>query len=350
MQIKAPDYGLPNFLTVREIINGSFRPVATRYVSEKKSVFQDVHSEYLEIKDADLSYKHVVNLMNRNTSHYIHQPMEMHPCWWNLKKNSVDVNWYNSDDRRYIKFFDWDNKTHFFPAAISIVMPPEKGLSWVTYSGYSHDKNLKRAYLKSIYELIERDDFAAWWHKSLRISSLDNIRTPIIREMIAYIQKDDKRRCHLFRIPNEWGLYTIMCIIESSIFPQISIGLGTNSIIQNAIIHAIDECVGSYKGLLFGAFHGQINYSELNSINVMKHIEKTKTNIASSNSVSALNLKELMKRTGTYLTIINSQHGYTVKAFSTKLQPETLIDSTPLTSRLLLRTNKPLIKGSVPFW
>ncbi len=50
-----------------------------------------------------------------------------------------------------------------------------------------------------------------------------------------------------------------MCIIKSSDFPQISIGLGTNYEIQNAIIHAIDECVGTYKGLLFDAFHGQIN-------------------------------------------------------------------------------------------
>ena len=135
-----------------------------------------------------------------------------------------------------------------------------------------------------------------------------------------------------------------------SIFPQISIGLGTNSIKESAIIHAIDECVGSYKGLLFESFHGRINYSELNSRAVAKHIIKTKVSTTFSNSISNLNLEELMKNTETFFAIINSQCGYTVKAFSTKLQPETLVDTTPLTSRLLLRTNRPLIKGCMPFW
>lgn len=350
MQIKVPDYGLPNFLTVRDVINGSFRPVATKYIGENKNVSEDAHSEYLEVQDADLSCKHVVTLMNRNTSYYVHRPIDMHPCWWNLNKVSSDVDWYNSDDNRYVKFVDWNNEVHFFPAAISIVMPKEKGLSWVTYSGYSHDKKLEKAYLKAIYELIERDDFAAWWHKSLNIYLVDDWYSPLISEMMAYIQEGKKRRCQLFQIPNEWGLYTIMCIIESSIFPQISIGLGTNSIKESAIIHAIDECVGSYKGLLFESFHGRINYSELNSRAVAKHIIKTKVSTTFSNSISNLNLEELMKNTETFFAIINSQCGHTVKAFSTKLQPETLVDTTPLTSRLLLRTNRPLIKGCMPFW
>ncbi|MCI1523728.1 MAG: hypothetical protein LKH52_01130, partial [Lactobacillus crispatus] len=104
------------------------------------------------------------------------------------------------------------------------------------------------------------------------------------------------------------------------------------------------------RSLLFDAFHGQINYSELNSSKVIDHIKKTKANTIYSDCTLNMQLKELMKRTETYLTIINSKDGYTVKAFSTKLQPETLVNSTPLTSRLLLRTNKPLIRGCMPFW
>ncbi len=84
-------------------------------------------------------------------------------------------------------------KSIFFPAAISIVMPKEKGLSWVTYSGYSHDKKLEKAYLKAIYELIERDDFAAWWHKSLNIYLVDDWDSPLISEMMAYIQEGKKK-------------------------------------------------------------------------------------------------------------------------------------------------------------
>lgn len=57
-----------------------------------------------------------------------------------------------------------------------------------------------------------------------------------------------------------------------------------------------------------------------------------------------------MKKTQTYIACINSKNGYTVKAFSTLLQPETLVDTTPFTSRLLLRTMNPLKKGTIPFW
>lgn len=82
----------------------------------------------------------------------------------------------------------------------------------------------------------------------------------------------------------------------------------------------------------------------------MNHVKETKSNTIYPDCTLNMQLKELMKRTETYLTIINSKDGYTVKAFSTKLQPETLVNSTPLTSRLLLRTNKPLIRGCMPFW
>jgi hypothetical protein len=245
-----PDYGFPDFITIRDIVNGSFRPVATKYIGENRNVFEEAHSEYLEVQDADQSYKHIITMMNRNTSYFVHRPIDLHPCWWNLKKIPLDVNWYSSDDNRYIKFIDWNGRAHFFPAAISVVMPPEKGLSWVTYSGYSHDERLEDAYLKAVYELIERDDFAAWWHKSLTIYPVDYVEAPLISKMLTSINKNE-RQCYLYRIPNEWGLYTIMCIIKSPDFPQISIGLGTNYKIQNAIIHAMDECVGTYKGLLF---------------------------------------------------------------------------------------------------
>ena len=124
MQIKVPDYGLPNFLTVRDVINGSFRPVATKYIGENKNVSEDAHSEYLEVQDADLSCKHVVTLMNRNTS----RPIDMHPCWWNLNKVSSDVDWYNSDDNRYVKFVDWNNEVHFFQLRYQLLCLKKKVL------------------------------------------------------------------------------------------------------------------------------------------------------------------------------------------------------------------------------
>lgn len=344
-----PSFGFPNFLTRRRNINGNFRPCATTF-QDSDILNRKVQNEWQEIHDANNSEKKIITWHSQYTSPYIFRPYRLVPDFWNTKTKS-DCQWYFSKDERYIDFRNWEDTQFLIPAAISVVLPIGEGLSWVTYSGYAHDANLKRAKQKALFELIERDDFAAWWHKNLRISPVDVGNSPLCTEMITSIHQNKYViTCNVYSIPNEWYLSTMMTVIELSEYPYIVFGLGTSESEESATTHSILEAVNSIKGLSWSAMHGDIDYpnqAEKISLKLAQTVNGPQIGLKPVRM--SINFYQLQKNTQTYFSKISEKNGFTVKAFSTLLQPEVLTDTTPFSNRLIFRTEHPLIREISPF-
>lgn len=242
----------------------------------------------------------------------------------------------------------------FVPAAISVILPKGEGLNWVTDSGYAHDAVLSVAKEKAINELIERDDFSAWWHKNLKVNqvSIDKkCKSSTMRNAIEnspHVTKD-----LLFEIPNEWSISTFMNVICLDEYPFVAIGLGTRGNIELAAEHAILESVTTLRGIIWEALRNKneiylSRYNEiLNKLKVTKSKQSIRLNqIAEQNNAS----KHTIESAKILTTTISAENGYTVKAFSMMLQPEILVDSTPFVLRLLLRTQNTVTRGVSPFF
>jgi len=343
------DFGFPEFITKRHNINGNFRPCATSFYKNNFSDYK-VKSEWQEIKDADNSYKNIINWKSEFTTPFIFRPYRMRPSLWN-RKEKRDFDWYFSSDDRYLSFIGWDNNEYLIPAAISVVLPFNEGLSWVTYSGYAHDENFQLAKKKSLLELIERDDFMAWWHKNLSIDLIDTNNSRNCSELINSIHNNPSvYDCQLYSIPNEWNVFTMMTVIRLNVYPYTVFGLGSSESAEFSAQHSILEAVNSVKGLDWSATHGDLDYCD-RSAKVLKKLKETVTPNKRQilNTKHDMNFYQLQKRTKTYFTKISSHDGYTVKGFSMLLQPEILIDTAPFMDRLIMRTEHPLIREISPF-
>ncbi|CAJ2235111.1 YcaO-like family protein [Companilactobacillus paralimentarius] len=343
-------WGMPKFTSMRMPIDESFRPSATIFGGDVDHLTEKVRQEFYEQNDIKKSENLVINEMKPYTKRNKIIPLSLIPSEWN-SKNQNDIDWYNSDDSRYVCFTRWDGKKVLIPAAISISLPFKKGLSWITYSGYAHDNKFEIAVEKGIMELIERDDFASWWHKGNGLFDVNMTQLELIKRMIKEVKiSPNVKKVDLFEIPNEWGVITILCVIYSNEYPKISLGLGASFNLEYSCKHAILEAVGSYRGHMWEALNGEANVNMLRFEEIYKHILETRTNSRLNNNIQKYSIEKLMKKTQTYFSTINNKNGYTIKAYSTLLQPETMLKTTPFVSRLILRTDKPLKLGTAPFW
>lgn len=106
----------------------------------------------------------------------------------------------------------------------------------------------------------------------------------------------------LFEIPNEWGVITILCVIYSNEYSQISLGLGASFNLNHSCRHAILEAVGTYRGHMWEVLNGEVGLDMLSFGDVYERILETKLNSGLDNNIPKCSIEELMKKTQTYFS------------------------------------------------
>lgn len=346
MLIDTSKYGVKGFYTYRiENNDGLFRPCATSInYSEAKNKTNLEHKEIISITSA--KFPEVYKLFSSKNDKFI-TPINLHPFLWNNRLEK-DVEWYNKINIPFVKFFNYkDNTGIFLPRDISVINGRKEndGLSWIQHEGYSFDKNLEKAKLKSLMELIEKDTITLWWHReteSIKINVKENKELLEIKSKL----KNSNIKSNIFLLKNDFNVYVIVAILVQEEYPRVTYGSAAHLDINEAIKHAIYEAISCISAFNYGLINFKKIYPELeypNFVNDNKYYLNSKYPLIED-------ISGIFNKFDVYYTYIAVNDGFLVKSYSYNLQPVLYKDTVHLTSRFFLASNTQVkIKNNFPF-
>lgn len=339
------DLGVAGFYTYHYTEGNSFRPCATRL--SKESAIEATKVESQEIKYISSKFFPSV-LFSGIALGDFKLPIHLHPFMWQ-KRTSQDVYWYNKKNVIYTAFYNYrDDSLKYIPKELSIYHEKKnrEGLTFSPQEGYSFDKNIERAKIKAVMELIEKDVITLWWHRetssrSILIDDADNellfIKNKLLTQGIELT---------ILEIENDLGVYVVVCILRQSEYPLITYGSAAHFNIKEAIKYAIFEAVSCIVGLRYEFIHLKKTYNNF----VYPNFIKSNQIIKLSDYQLTMSLETAINQYDIYYTYISTNEGHLVKAYCFELQPTLYCDTVPLTKRFFKASEQEIIiKEYFPF-
>ncbi|MBZ5985383.1 YcaO-like family protein [Leuconostoc gelidum subsp. gasicomitatum] len=305
--MRVPNFGIEGFVTFKEKNNMSFRPSATH--TTDNIAYSNALSELLEERDMT-NYVPIEMRGEVNSDFYRNLEIIGDTNWYNLEKQYVELK--NVSDPSDVVLFP--KELVLFKSNYDL--HEKKQLHWSSSEGYSHDINKITALNKGKSEIIEHHTKMFWWFGRSKIIEKIRVKSSVFDKL-----KKQKiiKSVRVFEIleSNQFSYSTIMAVLETTTFPFLSVGFGTNTDEKNAMNHALLEAIHTFRGE---------NWYNLSQVMIPHGFSKDFWNRVDNSLLNVrINSEERksnsLQPTFYYLTVGNSPKGFTTRVYSPELQP-----------------------------
>lgn len=305
--MRVPNFGIEGFVTFKEKRNLSFRPSATDSIEEK--AYQKAMSELLEQRDM---INYVPEEIKDEGKKEFYRNIEV----------IGDTSWYKLE-KRYIELRNINDPTDFkmFPKDLVLYNPSydlqnKHQLHWSSSEGYAHDVDKLIALNKGKSEIIEHHTKMFWWFGQSKILE----KFPLKCSMLTRLREQKiVKSVRVFEImeSNQFSHSTIMAVLETSSFPFLSVGFGTNIDENSATNHALLEAVHTFRGENWYNLSQPIFPNDFSA----DFWNRVKKSLVSNQIQQEKEITNQLNPTFYYLVINNNLKGFTTRVYSPELQP-----------------------------